>query len=119
MSKRSQAWKNLEKKAAEKLFGTRLVRGDDFGLSMLDVEHDWLAIDCKWRSTLATASWFKKLEKDNEKIYGKGRKVPILVIKEKNMRSELVVIDIDDFVRIVNDKKYTIEPKENDNGEEA
>lgn len=114
----SQQWKALEKLVAQKLGGTRLVRGDDFGVSMLDVECDQWAVDCKWRSSLATATWYKKLVKDNEKIYGKGKKVPILVIKEKGMRGELVVISLDDFISVVNDKRYHIESKENENGED-
>jgi uncharacterized protein (DUF1330 family) len=117
MVKVSQAWKNLEKAAAQKLGGIRLVRGDNFSQTMLDVEHKWLAIDCKWRTSLAVVTWFKKLEKDNEKIYGKERKVPILVIKQRGMRSELVVIEIDDFIKVVNDSSYTIEPKENEDAE--
>jgi hypothetical protein len=111
----SSAWKDLERKVAKKFGGTRIVRGDNFSESRLDVEHDWMALDAKWRSTLATVTWYKKLVKDNEKIYGKGKKVPVLVIKLKGMRSELVVLDIDDFIRVVNDVKFKIESKENDN----
>jgi hypothetical protein len=44
--------------------------------------------------------------------------VPILVIKEKGMRGELVVISLDDFISVVNDKRYHIESKENENGED-
>jgi hypothetical protein len=118
MGKVSQQWKALEKTAARKLGGERLSRGDDFSQSILDVEHPFLAIDCKWRTSLAVVTWFQKLIKDNDKIYGKGRKVPILVIKKKGMRSELVVIEIDDFIKVVNDENYYIEPKEIENGEE-
>jgi hypothetical protein len=118
MVKVSQQWKALERTVARKIGGERLVRGNNFSESMLDVEHPWLACDAKWRSSLATATWYKKLVKDNEKIYGKGRKVPILVIKEKGMRGELVVISLDDFITVVNDKTYHIEPKEIENGEE-
>lgn len=118
MPKHTETWKALERTAARKLGGERIVRGDNYSQSLLDVEHSWLAIDAKWRSSLATAKWFKKLVKDNEKIYGKGRKVPILVIKEKNMRGELIVIDLDDFITVVNDIKYHIEPKEIENDKE-
>lgn len=115
MARVSQQWKELEKIAAKKLGGVRLVRGNNFSESMLDVEHPWLAIDAKWRTSLATATWFKKLCKDNEKIYGKGKKIPVLIIKEKGMRGQLVVIDLDDFITVVNEAKYKIESKENDN----
>jgi hypothetical protein len=114
VAKQSQQWKALERTAARKLGGKRLYRGDNFCESMLDVEHDWLSIDCKYRTTLAVWEWFRKLIDDSNKIYGKGRKVPVLVIKKKGMRSELVVIDINDFITVVNDDKYKIEPKENE-----
>lgn len=112
MGKVSQQWKALEKTAARKLGGVRLVRGDDFSQSILDVEHPLFAIDAKYRSTLATVTWFKKLVSDNEKIYGKGNKIPILVIKQKGMRGELVVIDIEDFIKVVNEDEYRITPNE-------
>jgi hypothetical protein len=118
MSKVSQQWKALEKLVAQKLGGVRLVRGEDFGVSMLDVECDQWAVDCKWRSSLATVTWYKKLIKDNDKIYGRGKKVPILVIKEKGMRGELVVISLDDFINVVNDERYKIESKETENDKE-
>ena len=117
MVKVSSAWKDLERFAAKKLGGKRIVRGENFSQSLLDVEQPDLAIDCKWRSSLATVTWYKKLVKDNEKIYGKGKKVPILVIKQRGMHSALVVIDIDDFVKVVNDKSFVIELKENENDE--
>lgn len=114
----SDAWKDLEKFVAKKFGGTRLLRGNDFCVSQLDVEHEWMALDAKWRSSLATVTWFKKLVKDNEKIYGKGKKIPVLVIKQKGMRGALVVIDIDDYIKVVNDKSYHIEPKEDESDEE-
>jgi hypothetical protein len=107
----SGQWKELEKTAARKLGGVRLVRGDDFGESMLDVEHEWLACDAKWRTKLSVMTLFRKLEKDNDKIYGKGTKIPILIMKEKGMRGELIVIKLDDFIKVVNGEGYKIEPK--------
>lgn len=114
MAKPSTAWKDLERKVARKFGGQRIVRGDNFSESRLDVEHPWMALDAKWRSTLATVTWYKKLVKDNEKIYGKGRKIPVLVIKLKGMQGELVVLDIDDFIKVVNSTEYRIEQNDED-----
>ena len=114
MAAKSDAWKELERKVARKFGGERITRGYDFGESRLDVEHPWMALDAKWRSKLATVTWFKKLVKDNEKIYGKGKKIPVLVIKLKGMRGELVVLEIDDFIKVLNNKEYKIEPSNED-----
>lgn len=104
MGKVSNAWKNLEKTAAEKLGGTRLVRGNDFSQTLLDVEHPVFSIDCKWRTSLTTVRWFDKLVDDTNKLYPKKGKIPILVLKEKGMRGELVVISMSDFLDILNDE---------------
>jgi hypothetical protein len=113
----SEQWKALEKLIAKKVGGTRLIRGNDFGVSMLDVEHPWLAIDAKWRSELAVVTWYLKLVKDCDKIYKGQNKIPILVIKKKGMRGELAVILLDDFIKVCNDEKYKITSKEIDNDE--
>jgi len=110
MGKQSDAWKDLERVVAKKLGGKRVIRGDDFSQSRLDVECDKWAVDCKWRTNLATVKWYKKLCKDNDKIYPGENKIPILVIKEKGMRGELVVISLDDFIRVVNSPEYVIKP---------
>jgi hypothetical protein len=109
MATKSDAWKELERTVARKLGGKRLIRGNNFSESMLDVEHPWLALDAKWRSSLATVTWFKKLCKDNDKIYKGEGKIPALVIKEENMRGELVVLLLDDFVEAVNSPDYKID----------
>ncbi len=113
MVKQSQAWKDLERKVAKKLGGKRIVRGNDYSISLLDVEHDWLALDAKWRTSLAVVTWYNKLVSDNDKIYGKGNKIPILVIKRKGMKGELVVIALEDFIRVVNEESFYIKSEEN------
>lgn len=100
MGKVSSAWKELERTVAKKLGGKRIVRGNDFSQTLLDIEHPFWAIDCKWRSSLATVTWYKKLVKDTKKLYG-DTKIPILVIKEKGMIGELVVIGLEDFLNII------------------
>ncbi len=104
MVRQSTSWKDLERTAAKKLGGTRIIRGNDFGASDLDVLHPHFAIDAKWRSKLAVLRWWEKLLKDNDRLYGKGNKIPILVMKEKGQRGELLVISLDDFVKIVKEE---------------
>jgi hypothetical protein len=103
----SESWKTLEKTVANKIGGVRLVRGNDWSQSILDVEHPKFSIDCKWRSSLATVTWFKKLLRDTAKIYPNKYKIPILVIKEKGMRGELVVIDFDTFLALIKPEYLT------------
>lgn len=112
----TDTWKSLERTAAKKLGGTRIVRGNNFSESLLDVEHPWLSIDAKWRQAIAVVTWYRKLCKDSDKIYGKGKKVPVLILKEKGMRGELIVIDIEDFISVVNNVNFKIEQKENEDG---
>lgn len=107
MSKQSTAWKNLERTAAKKLGGIRIVRGDDFSQSLLDIEHPFWAVDCKYRSTLALEGWYTKLCEDNKKLYPDQGKIPILVVKKRGMRGELVVISIDDFLKVIKDEYKT------------
>lgn len=104
MGKVSAQWKALERTAAKRLGGTRIIRGNDFSQPLLDVEHPIYAIDCKWRTSLTTVRWYEKLVLDNKKIYPKQGKIPLLVLKEKNMRGELVVLSMDDFLKMINDK---------------
>jgi len=100
----TDAWKDLEKTAARKLGGIRLERGNDWSQSILDVEHPVWAVDCKHRTSMAVVTWFKKLLSDNAKIYPGENKIPILILKKKGMRGELVVIDLDTFLRIIKDE---------------
>jgi hypothetical protein len=104
MPTHSGQWKELEKEVARRLRGVRLERGNDYGKAQLDVEHKYMAIDCKWRSTLALWGWFTKLLADNKKIYPGENKIPILAVKKKGQRGILIVIEIDDFIECLNRK---------------
>src|SRR3990170_4131475 len=89
----SNTWKNLERKAARALNGKRNSRGNDFGLSIPDVEHPLLSIECKYRKKIS--SFLKDGLRQAEKYH--PEKIPALILKEKNMRGELVVIRLSDF----------------------
>lgn len=86
-------WKNLERKAAKTLGGKRNSRGMDFGLSISDVEHPLLSIECKYRKKIS--GFLKDGIKQAEKYY--PDKIPVLILKEKHMRGELVIIMLKDF----------------------
>ena len=81
-------WKRHERKTAAALGGKRNSRGNDFGQSMPDVEHPLLSIECKYRAKIS--GFLKDGLKQAEGYY--PDKIPVLVIKEKQMRGELVII---------------------------
>lgn len=95
----TETWKNLERVAAKKLGGKRIVRGNDFGESDLDVAHDVFACDAKYRAKWSFIVMFDKLIKDRDRLY--PGKIPILVVKAKGRKGEFVILDLDDFCQVV------------------
>ena len=65
----------------------------DFGLSIPDVEHPLLSIECKYRKKISgfLKDGLKQAERYNPE------KIPVLILKEKHMRGELVIIRLKDF----------------------
>jgi hypothetical protein len=94
-------WKNLERKAATILNGKRNSRGMDFSLSMSDVEHPLLSIECKYRKKIS--GFLKDGLKQAEKYA--PEKIPVLVLKEKGMRGEFIVLRLSDFQRLLGEIK--------------
>ncbi len=91
--------KNLERKAAKTIGGKRNSRGNDFSQSMPDVEHPLLSIECKYRKKIS--GFLKDGLKQAERYY--PEKIPVLILKEKHMRGELVVIRLSDFEGLIKD----------------
>ena len=94
-------WKNLERKTAKVLNGKRNSRGMDFSVSMPDVEHPSLSIECKYRKKIS--SFLKDGLKQAEKYY--PHKIPVLILKEKNMRGELIILRLSDFQNLFGEIK--------------
>ncbi|MBZ0156273.1 MAG: hypothetical protein K8I29_08715 [Alphaproteobacteria bacterium] len=90
-------WKNHERKTAAALGGKRISRGMNFSLSAPDIEHPLLSIECKYRQKIS--GFLKDGLKQAERYY--PEKIPVLVLKEKHMRGELVVIRLSDFKAIL------------------
>ncbi len=86
-------WKRLERKTAKMLNGKRNSRGMDFSLSIPDIEHPLLSVECKYRKKIS--SFLKNGIKQAEKYA--PNKIPCLVLKERGMRGELIVMRLTDF----------------------
>lgn len=94
----NSTWKALERKAARTLKGKRNIdRGMDYHLSRPDVEHPLLSIECKYRAKI---SGFLKDGLKQAQRYA-PEKIPVLILKEKNMRGELAVIRLADFQGLI------------------
>jgi len=95
MSTSNGTWKALERKVAKLLGGTRNpLSGGASRHTRGDVIHPTLYVECKLRQKLSIWAWFEDTRQKAEKEHKK----PILVIKEKSKKGELVVLDITDIV---------------------
>jgi hypothetical protein len=102
MSTSDSTWKALERKVAKLLGGVRNPLSGGAGRHTRgDVIHPTLYVECKLRQSLSIWSWFKDTA-EKAKVEGK---IPILVIKEKSKKGELVVLDIKDFVALTKERK--------------
>jgi len=91
-------WKKFERKVAKKLGGVRTpLSGSHSRHTSGDVIHDRFYVECKYRSRFAVVTLFDEV-KERAKKEGK---IPILALKQKNRRGELVVLDLDDFVDLL------------------
>ena len=101
MTSRS-TWKKLELKVAKMLGGQRNpLSGSASKHTSGDIIHDKFYVECKYRAKFAVVSLFKEVE---EKAKAEN-KVPLLVLKQKNLRGELVVLRLEDFVKLVGGEK--------------
>lgn len=90
----SRTWKELERKTAQALNGTR---AGVTGLETPDVYHERFEVECKYRAALAFVPWLKQAEKHSKK----SGKIPLLVCKQKQTHGEYVILKLDDFVRLI------------------
>jgi hypothetical protein len=87
------AWKNHEKRTATALGGKRNSRGDNFGQSLPDVDHNLFSIECKLRKKLPVLLQ-QGLEQAEQ--YD-ANKISLLVLKERYARESLIVLKMKDF----------------------
>jgi hypothetical protein len=92
VSRRSQAWKALEREAAEALGGRRVMRGADFSVSDVDVIVDdmpHLKIDAKYRVRHSHHTLIDDIVK---KYCKTGEHEPVLVTKSHRQNGSYVTI---------------------------
>lgn len=95
-------WKELEKKAAKELYGVRINRADDYGISDVDVVIpgvEFLRVDCKYRAKQAHHSLIEEIR---SKYCGSGE-YPVLVTKHRGSHREYVTIDLSLFGALIHE----------------
>jgi hypothetical protein len=90
-----ETWKKFERKVAKKIGGVRTpLSGSHSRHTSGDVIHDVFYVECKYRKNFAVVSLFDEVREKAKK----EKKIPMLVLKQKNRHGELVVMDLNDFV---------------------
>lgn len=98
----SANWKNLERRAAKTLNGKRNIdRAMDYHLSRPDVEHPLLSIECKYRAKIS--GFLKDGIKQAERY--DPEKIPVLILKERGMHGELIILKLADFTDLFGEIK--------------
>jgi len=93
----SSTWKALERMAAKELGGARIPCSGNGGIQG-DVLHDKYFIECKLRQGFVAQKWYDKAKKES-----KGKKPVLLVVKSKGRHNTFVMMDIEDFKRLMGD----------------
>ena len=97
----SQAWKNVERRAAKILGGKRVSRGADFSISDTDVKIDglpWLKIDAKRRKKHRHHAMYREAQAKYEKA---PEDVTLLVTQEHGSPLKLAVVKVEFFRRLL------------------
>jgi hypothetical protein len=92
----SKPWKNLERKSAKALGGTRAPCSGSYLPDKTDVEgvifnDEEYCVSCKYRAKISIYSWWKEVKKDAKRT----GKTPLLVIKQKGEPGELAVVPLE------------------------
>lgn len=87
-------WKEHERRTAKSLGGQRT---GPTGRNTNDVEHSWLAVECKHRKVLPT--WFIDAMRQAKANSNKGEKLPVVVIHQLGQRhaDDYIVMRMADF----------------------
>lgn len=98
--KQSQAWKDLERHAAARLKGRRVVRGGDFSVSDVDViveDFPALKVDCKYRKSHA----FHALVEEIREKYCSGGGAPVMITRHNRGKTVYATMDLELFAQLL------------------
>jgi hypothetical protein len=82
-----------------------------------DVIHDKFYVECKYRADIRGFNALKLFKEEVEPRAKTEGKIPLLVVKEKGKRGELVVLRFEDFIKLIRgaedeDRKDLLRQKE-------
>ena len=105
--KNSQAWKDLERLAADHFKGRRLSRGSNFAIEDVDVIVDFraLRVDGKYRRAHAHHTFMAEIER---KYCEKDGDVPVLVTKHPGQQGAFVTVPIDHYGLLLDCARYAL-----------
>jgi len=95
-------WKKFERKVAKALGGQRTpLSGSLSRHTSGDVIHPIFYIECKYRADIRGFNALRVFKEEVEPKAKAEGKIPLLVVKEKGKKGELVVLRFEDFVKLV------------------
>lgn len=105
--KNSQAWKDLERLAADHFKGRRLSRGSNFAIEDVDVIVDFraLRVDGKYRRAHAHHTFMAEIER---KYCEKDGDVPVLVTKHPGQQGAFVTVPIEHYGLLLDCARYIV-----------
>jgi hypothetical protein len=108
--KNSQAWKDLERLAADHFRGRRLSRGSNFAIEDVDVIVDFraLRVDGKYRRAHAHHTFMAEIER---KYCEKDGDVPVLVTKHPGQQGAYVTVPIEHYGLLLDCARYASHPR--------
>ena len=98
----ARTWKSYEYRIAKLFGGTRNpLSGMNSKHTAADMIHPSIFLECKMRAKIP----FMKTFTQTKKLAQKEGKMPIVIFKEKYLKTSIVMIALDDFMQLVDEEK--------------
>lgn len=98
----ARTWKSYEYRIAKMFGGTRNpLSGMNSKHTAADMIHPRLFLECKMRARVP----FMKTFTQTKQLAQKEGKMPMVVFKEKFLKTSIIMMDLDDFMQLVDEEK--------------